>query len=147
MPNPIQVEIKNNARVTVNNDFWVTSDAISQQFSRVTQKSLFTVTNMLIYFLHSILCIWAHNSAKNNYRLPISPSIVVKDGLFWFSIVTSLQLICYWHCDVIFVDCSCTHKLEWRRSSLAVNNREYRFLTTRYSRLGMLLLLYCICLD
>ena len=40
----------------------------------------------------------------------------------------------YYHCDVVFVDCSCTRKLAQRRSSLVNNNREYRFLITRYSR-------------
>ena len=40
----------------------------------------------------------------------------------------------YWHCEVIFIDCSCTRKLAQRRSSLVNNNREYRFLTTQYSR-------------
>ena len=40
----------------------------------------------------------------------------------------------YLHCDVIFVDCSCTRKLAQMRSSLVNNNREYRFLITRYSR-------------
>ena len=40
----------------------------------------------------------------------------------------------YQHCDVIFVDCSSTRKLAQRRSSLVNNNREYRFLITRYSR-------------
>ena len=64
-------DIKNNAWVTVNNDFCVTSEAICQRIitsdevtsenhwqiaSRVTQKSLFTVTNVLFYFLHAILC-------------------------------------------------------------------------------------------
>ena len=83
-------DIKNNARVTVNNDFFVTREAVRQWFSlvtnndffchewgdstmiftsddvtsenhcriasRVTKKSLFTVTNVLFYFLHAILC-------------------------------------------------------------------------------------------
>ena len=31
-------DIKNNAWVTVNNDFWVTSEAICQWFSRVTKS-------------------------------------------------------------------------------------------------------------
>ena len=43
----------------------------------------------------------------------------------------------YRHCDVIFVDCSCTCKFAQRRSSLVNNNHEYRFLTTRYSRLSV----------
>ena len=42
----------------------------------------------------------------------------------------------YWHCDVIFIDCSCTCNLAKRRSTLVNNNREYRLLTTRYSRLS-----------
>ena len=65
-----QKDVKNNAWVTVNNDFLVTSEVICQWFSRVTksrgkffgksphewpQKSLFTVTNLLFYFLHTIL--------------------------------------------------------------------------------------------
>ena len=33
-----QWDIKNNAWVTVNNDFWVTSEAICQWFSRVTKS-------------------------------------------------------------------------------------------------------------
>ena len=60
--------------------------------SRVTQKSLFTVTNILFYFLHAILCPWTHNSVK---KVTIADfAIVAKDGLFWFSIVMSLQLFC-----------------------------------------------------
>ena len=80
--------IKNNAWVTVNNEFlgheWgdlpiiFTSDEVTGEnywkiASRVTQKSLFTVTKVLLYFLHAILRPWMHNSAKNNHRLPISP--------------------------------------------------------------------------
>ena len=34
----------------------VTSENYGQIASRVTQKSLFTVTNVLFYFLHAILC-------------------------------------------------------------------------------------------
>ena len=63
-------DIKNNAWVTVNNDFFghewgdlpmiFTSDEVAsknhwQITSRVTKKSLFTVTNVLFYFLHAIL--------------------------------------------------------------------------------------------
>ena len=65
------MDIKNNAWVTVNNEFlgheWgdlpiiFTSDVVTSenhwQFaSRVTQKSLFTVTNVLFYLLHAMLC-------------------------------------------------------------------------------------------
>ena len=50
----------------------VTSENHWQIASRVTQKSLFTVTNVLLYFLHAILCPGAHNSAKNHHRSLIS---------------------------------------------------------------------------
>ena len=94
-------DIKNNAGVTVNNNFWVTSEAICQWFSRVTKsrvkiigkshhewpkKSLFTVTNVLFYFLHAILCPGTHNSAKNHHRLLISqlsPRTAFSDIALW----------------------------------------------------------------
>ena len=41
-----------------------TSENYRQIASRVTQKSLYTVTNESFYFLHAILCPWMHNSAK-----------------------------------------------------------------------------------
>ena len=54
-------------------------------------------------------------------------AIFAKDGIFLLGIVTSPQFnlwhhanAIYWHCDVIFVDCSCTRKLAKRR--LLVNN-------------------------
>ena len=93
--------IKNNAWVTVNNNFGVTSEAIFQLFAnekhwqiacRVTPKSLFTVTNVLIYFLHAIWC--------PEHTIPLKQlstadfAIVAKDNIFWLSIVTSSQLIC-----------------------------------------------------
>ena len=98
-------DIKNNAWVTVNNDFWVTSEAICQWFSRfvtsenpwqitsrVTPKSLFTVTNVSFYFLHAI---WCPEHTILLKELSIADfAIVAKDSLFWFSIVTSPQLIC-----------------------------------------------------
>ena len=37
-PQCVNDDIKNNAWVTVNNDFWVTSEAICQWFSRVTKS-------------------------------------------------------------------------------------------------------------
>ena len=74
----------------MNNDFGFTSEAICQYYwqiaSRVTQKSLFTVTNVLFYFLHAILCPWTHNSTKNNYQLLISPlslRIAISDLALW----------------------------------------------------------------
>ena len=85
-------------RRTVNNDFWVTSEAICQWFSLVTsenhwqiaslvtQKSLFTVTNVLFYFLHAILCPGTNNSAKNHHRSLISqlsPRTAFSDFALW----------------------------------------------------------------
>ena len=89
--------IKNNARVTVNNDFlghewgdlpmiFVTSENHWQIESRVTQKSLFTATNVLFYFLHAILCLGTHNSAKNHHRWLISqlsPRTAFSDFALW----------------------------------------------------------------
>ena len=62
-------DIKNNAWVTVNNDFWSRVRWFANYFhgwrshewkplatSRVTTKSLFAVKNALFYFLHAILC-------------------------------------------------------------------------------------------
>ena len=94
-------EIKNNAWVTVYNDCWVTSEAICQWFSRVMKsrvkiigkshrewpkKLLFTVTNVLFYFLHAILCPGSHNSAKNHHRSLISqlsPRTAFSDFTLW----------------------------------------------------------------
>ena len=124
-----------NAWDTVNNDFWVTSEAICQQFSRVTkswekilgkshhewqEKSLFTVTNALLDFLNIILCL--------EHAIPLKTII---NRRFRHKNVAN------WHGDVIFVDCSHTCKLTQRRSSLVNNNREYRFLATWYSRLNV----------
>ena len=64
----------------------VMSENYWQIASRVTQKSLFTVTDVLFYFLHTILRPWMHKI--------VDFAIVARDGLFWFSIVTSLQLFC-----------------------------------------------------
>ena len=71
-------DIKNNAWVTVNNDFLVTSENHWQITSRVTKISLFLVTNVLFYFLHAVLC---HSSAKNDRRSfssPLSPTWPMK---------------------------------------------------------------------
>ena len=44
----------------------VTSENHWQTTSRVTKMSLFTVTNVLFYFLHAIFLSWTHGFAKNN---------------------------------------------------------------------------------
>ena len=100
-------DIKNNAWVTVNNDFlsrvrrfgndfheWQSHEwvKIIAESPREWQKSLFTVTNLLFYFLHAILC----HEHTNPLRTLMGAhfAIVAKDGLFWSSIVTSPHLIC-----------------------------------------------------
>ena len=70
----------------------VTSENHWQIASRVTQKSLFTVTNVLFYFLHAI---WYREHSIPPKQLSIADFAVVDmDSLFWFSIVTSPPLIC-----------------------------------------------------
>ena len=58
----------------------------------VTQKSLFTVTNVLFYFLHAI---WCPEHSIPPKQLSIAGfDVVAMDSLFWFSIVTSPPVIC-----------------------------------------------------
>ena len=71
-------DIKNNAWVTMNNDFWVTREAICQWFSlanRLTSDPTIVIrgNECIILFLTRYFMSWKHNSAKNNYRLLISP--------------------------------------------------------------------------
>ena len=82
------------------------------------------------YFMY-----WTHDSATNKHRSLISPlslTTVFCDLTLWRHHSWSCDVT---HCDVIFVDCSCTRKFAQRRHSLVNNNREYRFRTTKYSRL------------
>ena len=95
--------IKNNAWVTVNNDFWSRLRWFANDFHECTwkalanhitgdQKSFFTVMNVLFYFIHTILC--------SEHTIPLKQSsiahfvIVAKNGLSWLCIVTSPQMIC-----------------------------------------------------
>ena len=99
-------EIKNNAWVTVNNDFLSRVRRFGNDFhewrshewkslpNRHTsdKKSLFTATNVLFYFLHAI---WYHeHSIPPNQLSSADFAVVAKNSLFWFSIQTSPQLIC-----------------------------------------------------
>ena len=123
------------------NDFheWRSHEYHWQIASRVTPKSLFTVTNILFYFLHAVLCPRTHTSAKKTSSIAHFAT-VAKDGLFWLRIVTSPQLICdvtrtrilaLWrHICRLFLHV----QIGAKATSLVNNNREYRFLTTRYSR-------------
>ena len=143
-------DIKNNVSVTVNNDFFVTSGAIRQWFSwkslpnRLTsdKKSLFTVTNVLFYFLHAILCHEHTNPLKTTIERSFRHCCQGRPFLTEHCDVTTIDLwrhanAKYWYCDVIFVYCHCTRKLAQGRSSLVNNSREYRYLATRYSWLSV----------
>ena len=138
--------MKNNAWVTVNNDFgvrvrWFANENHRQIAPWVTQKSLLTVTNALFYFLHAIICPETHSFAKNNNRSlisPLSPKAVFSDLALWRHYSWSMTsrecgVLALWrHIRRLFL-----RKLAQRRSSLVNNSREYRFLTTRYSRLSV----------
>ena len=106
------------------------------------QKSLFMVTNVLFYFLHAILYLEHTVLLQTIIDHPFRHCCQGPSFLTWHCDVITVDLwrhanARHWYCDVIFIDCSSTHKLAQRRSSLVNNNREYRFLTTRYSRLSV----------
>ena len=92
--------IKNNAWVTVNNDFFVTSEATPQWFSRVTksrvkiiaesphewQKFVIHSNECIILFLTHYFMSWTHKSAKNYHRALISPLLpraAFSDRVLW----------------------------------------------------------------
>ena len=149
-------QIKNNAWVTVNNYFFVTSEAIRQWFSRVTksrvkiiaesphewQKSLFTVTKVLFYFLHALSCNGHTNPLKLITERSFRHCCQGQSFLTEHCEVTAIDLrrhanARYCYCDVIFVDCHCTRKLAQSRSSLVNYSREYRYPATRFSQLSV----------
>ena len=86
-------DIKNYAWVIVNNDFWVTSEAICQRFcqkslaNRITSdpKIIIHGNECIILFLTRCVMSWTHNSAKNNHRSLISQLLgtVVSDLALW----------------------------------------------------------------
>ena len=127
--------------------FSATSEAIRQWnhcriASRVTKKSLFTITNVLFYFLHAILCHEDTNPLRTIIECSFRHCCQGRPFLTEHCDVTTIDLwrhanAKYWYCEVIFVDCHCTRKLAQRRSSLVNNSREYRYLATRYSRLSV----------
>ena len=92
--------IKNNAWVTMNNDFFVTSEAIRQWFSRVTksrvkiiadsphewQKIVIHGNECIILFLTRYFMSWTHKSAKKYHRALISPLLpraAFSDRALW----------------------------------------------------------------
>ena len=149
-------DIKNNAWVTVNNDFLSRVRRFGNDFhewrshewkslpNRLTsdKKSLFTVTNVLFYFLHAILCHEHTNPLRTIIERSFRHCCQGRPFLTEHCDVTTIDLwrhanANYWYCYVIFVYCHCTRKLAPRRSSLVNNSREYRYLATRYSRLSV----------
>ena len=91
---------------------------------------------IILFLTHYSSPWWSTKACQNNHYF----AIFAKDRLFWLGIVTSLQfsLWChvnarYWHCDVIFNDCSCKLKLVQMWSSLVNKNHEYWFPTMWYS--------------
>ena len=93
-------DIKNNVWVTVNNDFFVTSGAIRQWFSRVTksrvkiiaesphewQKIVIHGNECIILFLTHYFVSWTHKSAKNHNRAlvsPLLPRAAFSDRALW----------------------------------------------------------------
>ena len=106
------------------------------------KKSLFTVTNVLFYFLHAILCHEHTNPLRTITERSFRHCCQGRPFLTEHCDVTTIDLwrhanAKYWYCDVIFVYCHCTRNLAQRRSSLVNNSREYRYLATRYSRLSV----------
>ena len=147
--------IKKNAWVTVNIDFlsrvrWfginfhVTKSRVKLivESPHEWQKSLFTITNVLIYFLHAILCPGHTILLKTIIDRWFRHCGYGRSFLTQHCDITTVNMwrhanVGFWHCNAIFVDYSCTRKLAQRRSSLVNNNREYRFLATRYTRLSV----------
>ena len=74
-------------------------------------------TSLSSYFYTLFYALTEHTSPRKQSSIAYF-AIFAKDGLFWLSIVASSQFNLfrpanarYWHCDGIFVDCSCTRKL------------------------------------
>ena len=106
------------------------------------KKSLFTVTNVLFYFLQAILCHEHTNPLSTIIERSFCHCCRGRPFLTEHCDVTTIDLwrhanAKYWYCDVIFVYCHCTRKLAQRRSSLVNNSHEYRYLATRYSWLSV----------
>ena len=91
-----------------------TSDEVISLANRMAsdQESLFTVECFILFLTRC---------CKGRYFLTRHCHVTIVD--LWRH-----ANIGYWHCDVLFVDC--TSKLAQMWSSLVSNNREYRFRTT-----------------
>ena len=100
------LDIKNNAWVTVNNDFWVTSEAICQWFSRVTKsrvkiigkshhewpKNRYSWQRMYYFISYTLFYVpGIHNSAENHHPSLISQ---LSPRTAFSDFVTPPELIC-----------------------------------------------------
>ena len=120
----------------------VTSENIADSHHEWQKNSLFTVTNVLFYFLHAISCHERTNPLRTITERSFRHCCQGWPFLTEHCDVTTIDLwrhanAKYWYCDVIFVYCHWTRNLAQRRSSLVNNSREYRYLATRYSRLSV----------
>ena len=100
-------DIKNNAWVTVNNDFGSRVRRFANDFhewrshewkllaNRITSDPKIVIhgNECIILFLTRYFMSWTHNFAKNQSSIAHFAT-AAKDGRFWFSIVTSPQRIC-----------------------------------------------------
>ena len=138
--------IKNNAWVTVNNDFFVTSEAIRQKIIAESphewQKIVIHGNECIILFLTRYFMSWTHKSAKNYHRALISPLLpraAFSDRALWRHhnwSVTSCEreiLVLWRHVCLL----SLHAQIGAKANSLVNNSREYRYLATRYSRLSL----------
>ena len=145
-------DIWNNVCVIVNNEFMVTDEVFTNDFHEIhawkslenhiagDQKSLFKVTNALLYILNAIFMSWTHNSAKNNHRSlipPLSPRTVSSDVALWRlygrSVASSEREVRMWrHIRRFFFHVQIGANAIFTSEK---NNCEYRFLTNWYSRL------------
>ena len=87
------------------------------------KKALFMVTNVLFYFLHTILCHEHTNPLRTIIERSFRHCCQGWPFLTEHCDVTTIDLwrhvnAKYWYCDIIFVFCHCTRKLAQRRSSL-----------------------------
>ena len=134
--------IKNNAWVTVNNDFchsWgdsamiSTSDEVtSENHCRIASRMTKIVIRDNEYFvLRAILCHGHTASIRTIIERSFRHCCQGQSFLTLHCDVTTIDLwrhanARYSYCEVIFVDCHCTCKLVQRRSSVVNNSREYR---------------------
>ena len=138
--------------------FLVTSEVICQWISRVSKSRMkiigksrhewlkyrYSWQRIYHFISYTILYITllTQHSAKQSSIAHFA--IVTKGGVFWFSIVMSPQLIC----DVTWTQGTSIvtpyssivlARANWRKGDLHLgdNDREYRYLTIRYSRLNV----------